>query len=34
VPVFNSRNMLLVLIQSDDDGWYGHGIHGKTRKKF
>jgi hypothetical protein len=22
-----------VLLQSDDDGYYGHGIHGKTRKE-
>jgi hypothetical protein len=24
----------LVLFQSSDDGDYGHGIHGKTGKKF
>ena len=24
---------LLVLLQSDKDGYYGHGIHGRTRKK-
>jgi hypothetical protein len=26
-------NRLLVLFQSDDGGYYGHGTHGKTRKE-
>jgi hypothetical protein len=27
------RIVLLVLFQSDDDGYNGHGIHGKSRKE-